>query len=121
MNQMEFISMRDFRTQTTQVWSRLANNEEIVITNNGRPRAFLVSIPEGAFEQMLSGIREAKAKIMPVGSQTGEGCYENEHTPEELKSNWQELRDMLAGIDGNSVDLKQMQAERRAAKYERFD
>jgi len=33
----------------------------------------------------------------------------------------QEVRDLLAGIDGNSIDLDQMKAERRAAKYERVD
>jgi len=54
---MNFISMRDFRTQTTQVWDKLENDEEIVITSNGRPKAFLINIPEGLFDEMLSGIR----------------------------------------------------------------
>jgi addiction module RelB/DinJ family antitoxin len=31
----------------------------------------------------------------------------------------QEIRDSLSGIDGNSVDLDQMRADRRAAKFER--
>ena len=33
----------------------------------------------------------------------------------------QEVRDLLAGIDGNNIDLDQMKAERRAVKYERAD
>ena len=66
---MDFISMRDFRTKTTQVWEKLSNDEEIVITNNGRPRAFLVNIPEGLFDETLSGIRQAKAQIKPKSRQ----------------------------------------------------
>ena len=31
----------------------------------------------------------------------------------------QEVREMLAGIDGSGIDLDQMRAERRAARYER--
>ena len=62
-SRMDFISMFDFRTQTTQVWDKLDNDEEIVITNNGRPRAFLINIPEGFFDEMLTGIRKARAQI----------------------------------------------------------
>ena len=40
---------------------------------------------------------------------------------EQRQAAMQEVRDLLAGIDGNSVDLEQMKAERRAAKYERAD
>ena len=40
---------------------------------------------------------------------------------EQRQAAMQEIRDLLAGIDGNSIDLDQMKAERRAAKYERAD
>jgi DNA-damage-inducible protein J len=33
----------------------------------------------------------------------------------------QEIRDMLSNVDGGSVDLNQMRAERRAAKFEHID
>ena len=126
MSRMEFVTIRDFRTQTAQVWDRLAADQEVVITNNGRPRAFLVNIPEGGFEAMLAGIREARARIKPIPSSRTEYAlararFNREHTAEEMTASWQELKDMLAGIDGNSVDLKQARAERRAAKYERND
>ena len=60
---MDFVSMRDFRTQTSQIWEKLENGEEIVITNNGKPRAFLINIPDGFFDEMLSGIRYAKNRL----------------------------------------------------------
>ena len=120
MNKMEFISMRDFRTKTTLVWEKLINNEEIVITSNGRPRAFLVNIPDGYFDEMLTGIREAKNQIKPRIQITRQQ-FDLERTSEEIKASWQELRNMLSAIDGSSIDLKQSRAERRAAKYERND
>jgi len=111
---MNFLSMRDFRTKTTQVWDKLINDEEIVITNNGRPRAFLVNIPEGFFNEVLSGIRQTKEQIKPrLGQQR--------FAPEERKAAMQEIRELLSDVDGNSIDLEQMRAERRAGKYERND
>ena len=125
MSNMQFISMRDFRTQTTQVWNKLQDGEEIVITNNGRPRAFLVNIPEGCFDEVLRGIRQTQAQVSPLIK--SEKACKNEpplnmqSTNEEKEAAMQEIRGLLAGIDGSNVDLDQMRAERRAAKYERLD
>lgn len=33
----------------------------------------------------------------------------------------QEIRDLLADVDGSNIDLDQMKAERRSAKFERND
>lgn len=40
---------------------------------------------------------------------------------EQRRAAMQEIRDLLADVDGNSIDLDQMKAERRAAKFERND
>ena len=40
---------------------------------------------------------------------------------EQRRAAMQEIRDSLADVDGSSVDLGQMRAERRTAKYERTD
>jgi len=126
ISRMDFISMRDFRTQTTRVWDKLDKEEEIVITNNGRPRAFLINIPEGFFDEMLSGIRQARAQIRPKSRRQYDlrqerEQFDREHSKEEMEASWKELKDMLAGIDSNAIDLKQLRAERRAARYERID
>ena len=123
---MQFVSMRDFRTQTTQVWNRLQSGEEIVITNNGRPRAFLVNIPDGLFDKMLDSIRQAQKQARLIAKQN-EPATGNEKplymqaTPDEKKAAMQEIRDLLAGLDGSGIDLGRMKAERRAAKHERPD
>ena len=40
---------------------------------------------------------------------------------EQRRAAMQEIRDLLTGVDGNNIDLEEMRAERRAAKYERND
>jgi prevent-host-death family protein len=61
MNVMQFVTVRDFRTSTKDIWDKLSSGDEIVITNNGRPTALLLDIPEGGFEETLSSIRQARA------------------------------------------------------------
>ena len=98
---MQFVSMRDFRTQTSQVWSWLQSGEEIVITNNGRPRAFLVNIPDGLFDKMLDGIRRAQKQAESIAKQNepaaGNGKpLRAQATPDEKRAAMQEIRDLLA-------------------------
>jgi antitoxin (DNA-binding transcriptional repressor) of toxin-antitoxin stability system len=124
--------MRDFRTQTTRVWDKLNNEEEIVITNNGRPRAFLVSIPDGFFDEILTGIRQVKTQIKPrlqenrnsktqLDFAAAREHFDREHSTEEMTASWRSLKEMLSGIDGGEIDLRLLRAERRASKYERDD
>ncbi|MCL2099887.1 MAG: hypothetical protein FWH24_05590 [Oscillospiraceae bacterium] len=40
---------------------------------------------------------------------------------EERRAAMQEIRDMLSDVDGDSIDLDQMKAERRAVKFEYND
>jgi len=40
---------------------------------------------------------------------------------EERRAAMQEIRTLLTGVDGNSIDLDRMRAERRAVRYERND
>ena len=40
---------------------------------------------------------------------------------EQRRAAMQEIRELLADVDGNSIDLDQMKAERRATRYERAD
>ena len=57
---MQFVTVRDFRASLKEIWNKLSNDEEIVITNNGKPAALLVNIPEGDFEETLQDVRRAK-------------------------------------------------------------
>ena len=58
---MKFLSVRDLRGKSSQVWRELPEQKEMVVTNNGRPIAVLSSINEENLEQVLSAFRRARA------------------------------------------------------------
>jgi antitoxin (DNA-binding transcriptional repressor) of toxin-antitoxin stability system len=60
-NIMKFLSVRDLRGKSSQVWRELPEQKEMVVTNNGRPIAILSSINEENLEQVLSAFRRARA------------------------------------------------------------
>jgi antitoxin (DNA-binding transcriptional repressor) of toxin-antitoxin stability system len=57
---MKFLSVRDIKTKSSQVWKDLPCQKEMVITNNGRPIAILSTINENNLEQVLSAFRRAR-------------------------------------------------------------
>jgi len=59
---MEFYTVRDLRTSSKNIWESLSNND-VVITNNGKPSALMMNIPEGNFEEALNAVRQARAMI----------------------------------------------------------
>ena len=58
---MEFYSARELRTNTKSIWKELSEDNDVVITNNGKPCALMVGIPEGRFEETIRALRQAKA------------------------------------------------------------
>lgn len=60
---MNFYSVRDLRTESKSVWENLASGGEVVITNNGKPSALMIDIPEGRFDDIVQAVRQARAMI----------------------------------------------------------
>jgi antitoxin (DNA-binding transcriptional repressor) of toxin-antitoxin stability system len=58
---MKFISVRDLRGKSAEVWKELPAEREVVVTNNGRPIAILSAVNESNLEESLSAIRQARA------------------------------------------------------------
>ncbi|MBL7181406.1 MAG: type II toxin-antitoxin system prevent-host-death family antitoxin, partial [Desulfobacterales bacterium] len=58
---MKFLSVRDLKTKSSQVWKELSDQKEMVITSNGKPIAVISSITENNLEQVLSAFRQARA------------------------------------------------------------
>ncbi|GHV87498.1 hypothetical protein AGMMS50255_7940 [Spirochaetia bacterium] len=58
---MKFVTVRDFRTSSANIWQTLPEEQEMVITNNGKPIALLTPISDKTLENTLSSIRKAKA------------------------------------------------------------
>ena len=58
---MKFITVRDFRTSPAQIWKNLPEEQEMVITNNGKPIALLTPISDANIEDTLKAVRKARA------------------------------------------------------------
>lgn len=58
---MRFISVRDLRGKSAQIWKQLAKVKQMVITSNGKPIAILSPTSEDTIEESLSAIRTARA------------------------------------------------------------
>jgi prevent-host-death family protein len=64
---MRFITVRDLRGRSAQVWQQLEKEKEIVITSNGKPVAVLCSVSENTLEESLAAIRRSRA-VAAVGA-----------------------------------------------------
>ncbi len=58
---MKFLSVRDLKTKSSQIWKDLPEQKEMVVTSNGRPIALLSSINENNLEQVLTAFRRSRA------------------------------------------------------------
>ena len=58
---MKFVSVRDLRGKSAQVWKELPEEREMIITSNGRPIAILAAINDSNLEESLSAFRTARA------------------------------------------------------------
>jgi antitoxin (DNA-binding transcriptional repressor) of toxin-antitoxin stability system len=58
---MKFITVRDFRTSSANIWKTLPEEQELIITNNGKPIALLTPLSDKTLEDTLSSVRRAKA------------------------------------------------------------
>jgi len=58
---MKFLSVRELRGNCAQVWKTLAKEQEMIVTNNGRPIAILSATVESNLEENLNAIRRARA------------------------------------------------------------
>ncbi len=58
---MKFISIRDLRGKSAEIWKKLPGEREMIITSNGRPVAILAAVNESNLEESLSAFRQARA------------------------------------------------------------
>lgn len=59
---MDFVTLREFRTQPGKVWKKLAKARELVVTRNGKPFALLTETSSTKLEDDLRALRRAKAE-----------------------------------------------------------
>lgn len=59
---MEFIPVRDLRVQPGEVWRKLREKGDLVITSRGQPIAILLDV-EGDLESTLAAVGRARAQM----------------------------------------------------------
>ena len=68
---MRFVSVRELRGRSAEVWRQLADEREIVVTSNGKPIAILSAVSEETLEESLAAIRRARAMAAVAAIQSG--------------------------------------------------
>lgn len=58
---MKFVSVRDLRGKSAEIWKNLPETGEMIITNNGHPIAILSAVNESNLEESLAAFRQARA------------------------------------------------------------
>lgn len=59
---MEFVSSRELRINTGEVWEKLSQEKELVITLNGKPMALMTGITGESLEVILNAVRRARGE-----------------------------------------------------------
>jgi len=57
---MKFVTVRDLRGRPGQVWKKLAEERELVLTSNGKPIALLSPVTEDSLERDIAALRRAR-------------------------------------------------------------
>jgi len=58
---MNFYTVRDLRTHPREVWEKLSETHEVIITNNGKPSALMIEIDDESLEDVLASVRQSVA------------------------------------------------------------
>ncbi|MBI4700858.1 MAG: type II toxin-antitoxin system prevent-host-death family antitoxin [Deltaproteobacteria bacterium] len=58
---MRFVTVRDLRGRSAEVWERLRKDKDMVITSNGKPIAILSAVSGDKIVEALAAIRRARA------------------------------------------------------------
>jgi antitoxin (DNA-binding transcriptional repressor) of toxin-antitoxin stability system len=90
---MKFISVRDLRGKSAEIWKKLPGEREMVVTNNGRPIAILAAVSESNLEESISAFRQARAVEALVNLQRRSLEQGTDSiTPKEIEAEIREVR-----------------------------
>ena len=94
---MRFLTIRDLKNKSGQVWKDLQEEQEMIITNNGRPVAILSSVNETNLETSLNSIRksrliEAVSSIQQNSIKKGKNELSMDEINQEIKEARQSLK-----------------------------
>ena len=94
---MRFASIRDLRIKPGEVWKTLKEEEDVVLTSNGKPFAILTRADEESLEATLSTLRRSRAQaalleIQRVAVEKGLDKLSQREIEDEIKASRVERR-----------------------------
>jgi antitoxin (DNA-binding transcriptional repressor) of toxin-antitoxin stability system len=90
---MKFISVRDLRGKSAEVWKSLPGEREMVVTSNGRPIAILAAVSESNLEESILAFRQVRAVEAVVSLQRKSLEHGNDSiAAKEIEAEIQEVR-----------------------------
>lgn len=93
---MRFVSVRELRSKSAELWRDLPTERQMVVTNNGKPVAILATVDEGGVEETLAHFRRNRA-LSAIEAQ--------------------QIRSVANGLD--RMTMEEIDAEIQAARRER--
>ena len=60
---MNFYGIRDLSNNTKNVMTSVSTNKKVIITDNGKPAAIMLSINEANFETVLSFVQKLEMQL----------------------------------------------------------
>ena len=87
---MKFVTVRDIRTAPARIWKQLPEEQEMVITNNGKPIALLTPLSDVDLEDTIKAVRSARAvnavrKMQEISMRNGNISLNEEDIQHEIK------------------------------------
>lgn len=70
---MDFVSVRELRSRSAEVWRSLTRKKDLVVTSNGKPIAVLSATTASTLEESLAALRQARAQIAVAAMQRRAG------------------------------------------------
>lgn len=98
---MDYVTVRDLREKSGEIWQRVEAGEEFVVTRNGKPIALLVHTELTAVEDRLRALRlgrlaELVRAIQADARASGASLLTDEELQTEIASSRRERRASLA-------------------------
>ena len=59
---MKFLTVRDLRGKSSEVWRELPDEKEMIVTHNGRPIAMLTPVTDVTLEDSIAAWRRVRAQ-----------------------------------------------------------
>ncbi|MBI3921372.1 MAG: type II toxin-antitoxin system Phd/YefM family antitoxin [Armatimonadetes bacterium] len=64
---MRFVTVRELHGRSAEVWVKLSEEKDLIVTSNGKPIALMSAVSEDSLEGSLAAMRRARAEAAVAG------------------------------------------------------